>query len=188
MKTSHSPSLPGLPAGSAILALSLLFFGFHYVRPGTAPATDDGEEIYMTRCMSCHQAAGQGINGVFPPLDGSEWVTGDKGRLIRIVLQGLTGEVVVKDATYSGSMPPWNAFLNDEQIAAVLTYIRSAWNNEADAVTPAEVTAVREATKDRTNAWDAGALAQEENTGIPGMAPLSLPGLKKADADSTGGR
>lgn len=131
-------------------------------------ADDDGQDIYETRCMSCHQIDGTGMQGVFPPLDGTEWVEGDKGRLIRIVLDGLTGETEVQGVTYSGMMPPWKAYLNDAQVAAVLTYIRSAWNNEADAVTPAEVARVRAATEARKTPWTDAELHEEANLGIPG--------------------
>ncbi len=129
---------------------------------------DDGAEIYMTRCMSCHQMNGRGVAGVFPPLAGAEWVTGDKGRLIRVVLNGLMGEIDVEGEKYSGAMPPWNSFLNDEQTAALLTYIRSSWGNEASEVTTDEVRKVRAATEDRREPWTEDELDQDENRGIPG--------------------
>lgn len=135
---------------------------------------DDGAEIYMTRCMSCHQMNGRGVPGVFPPLVDTEWVNGDKGRLIRTVLHGLMGEIKVGDETYSGAMPPWGSFLDDEEMAALLSYIRSSWGNDAPAVTPDDVNAVRSATEDRRNPWTEAELVEEANTGIPG-----------ADAEST---
>ena len=173
--------------GGFLLLGAMLFaipFGLAWTNHTQTQATtpDDGEQIYMTRCMSCHQTDGKGIAGVFPPLDDTEWVEGDKGRLIRIVLQGLTGETTVQDIVYSGAMPPWQSFLNDEEIAAVLTYVRGAWNNEASAVTPQEVTAVRNATEDRKDAWTEEELDQKENLGIPGVLDfLGLP----AKVDST---
>lgn len=143
------------------------------VHPASLTVDEDGRKVYMTRCMSCHQMNGQGINGVFPPLIDNEWVEGDKGRLIRILLHGMTGETEVNGVTYSGAMPPWGTFLNDAQIAAVLTYIRSSWGNEAEAVTPAEVAQVRAATQDRKGPWKDDELHQEENLGIPGTASKS---------------
>ena len=128
---------------------------------------DDGAELYMTRCMSCHQMNGRGVPGVFPPLSNSEWVTGDKGTLIRIVLNGMTGEMKVGDEVYSGAMPPWQTFLDDKQTADLLTYIRSSWENDTTAVTPAEVAAVRKAVADRKQPWTAEELKQEANQGIP---------------------
>ena len=130
----------------------------------------DGAEMYMTRCMSCHQMNGRGVPGVFPPLSGAEWVTGDSGRLIRIVLSGLTGEVTVENEVYSGAMPPWGSFLDDKQMADLLTYIRTNWGNQASAVTPEQVSKVRAATKDRREPWTAAELLKEENSGVPGEA------------------
>lgn len=162
------------------LALLLLVSGFTTGQVGDGPLAllpmkahapltvdEDGQKIYETRCMSCHQINGQGITGVFPPLIESEWVVGDKGRLIRIVLGGISGEVEVNGVTYSGAMPPWNTFLNDAQIAALLTYIRSTWGNDADAITHDEVARVRAATADRKETWTAAELKQWGNFGIP---------------------
>ncbi len=127
----------------------------------------DGEELYMTRCLSCHMTNGEGVPGVFPPLTESEYVTGDKGRLIRMILNGLSGEIVVNGVTYSGMMPPWGGFLNDEQVADVLTYIRGAFGNDADAISADEVARVRAAVGDRKDTWTIDELNQEENLGIP---------------------
>lgn len=169
-------------AGITIL-LSVMLFGFSQMKAPETPTTlDDGETIYMTRCMSCHQTDGAGIAGVFPPLNETEWVVGDKGRLIRIVLDGMMGETEVQGVVYSGAMPPWKSFLSDAEVAAVLTYIRNAWDNEASAVTPQEVGLVRKATKDRTSAWSAEELKQKENLGIPGSFSFLA-----APADTSGG-
>ena len=162
---------------------AFLLLGFSFINtPESTTTPDDGEAIYMTRCMSCHQTDGAGIAGVFPPLDGTDWVVGDKGRLIRIVLDGMMGETEVQGVVYSGSMPPWKTFLSDEEVAAVLTYVRSAWENEASAVTPQEVSLVRKATADRTSAWTAEELKKKENLGIPGSF-----GFLAAPADTSGG-
>ena len=113
----------------------------------------DGAEIYATRCMSCHQMNGGGVPGVFPPLTETEWVTGDEGVLIRIVLNGMTGEIEVNDMAYAGAMPPWGAFLNDEELAALLTYIRTEWGNDGTEIAPETVARVREVVGDRTKPW-----------------------------------
>jgi mono/diheme cytochrome c family protein len=152
--------------------------------PSLAVYEEDGAEIYMTRCMSCHQMNGRGVPGVFPSLDGVEWVTGDKGRLIRIVMNGLTGEITVGDETYSGAMPPWNSFLDDEQMAGLLTYLRSTWSNDASEVTSAEVASVRAATEDRRDPWTEAELLEEANTGIPGSEDAEAdPDLEDTDAE-----
>ncbi len=132
------------------------------------PPLDDGEEIYLSRCMSCHQTDGMGIAGVFPPLVETDWVTGDKGRLIRLVLDGMMGEVKVGGVVYSGAMPPWKSYLSDEEVAALLTYVRGAWGNDASAVTPDQVAQVRKATADRSTSWTTEELMQKSNQGIPG--------------------
>jgi mono/diheme cytochrome c family protein len=137
-------------------------------KPTHPIAVEDGAEIYMTRCMSCHQMNGSGVPGVFPPLTETEWVTGDKGRLIRIVLNGLTDQIEVNDETYSGAMPPWGSFLDDEQMSELLTYMRTSWGNDAEEVIPEEVQKVREAVADRSEPWTAEELGDPANQGIPG--------------------
>lgn len=118
-----------------------------------AVATADGAAIYQ-RCMACHQANGEGMPGAFPPLAGSEWVNGPAARPIAIVIHGLQGEITVKGAKYNSQMMPYgtNVPMSDDEIAAVLTYVRSNFGNSAPAVTPAEVAKVRTATAARTTA------------------------------------
>ena len=112
-----------------------------------------GRNVYQT-CAACHQASGLGSTTVHaPPLVGAEWVL-DPGpnRLIRIVLDGLKGPIEVKGQQFGqGVMTPFRDSFSDEDIAAVLTYIRQNrdWGHNASAVTPAQVQAVREATKGR---------------------------------------
>jgi mono/diheme cytochrome c family protein len=124
----------------------------------TAPAatvasasTANGEEIYG-RCMACHQATGAGMPGAFPPLAGSEWVTGPSSRPIAILLHGLQGEITVKGEKYNSAMMAYGTSvpMSDDEVAAVLTYVRSSFGNSAPPVTPAEVAKVRAATASRT--------------------------------------
>lgn len=114
------------------------------------PAVDPmvlGRNTYNQVCMACHQANGQGLPGAFPPLAESEWVTGPEDRAIRIVLYGLQGPIKVKGQDYNGAMPaagPGSGFnLNAEKVAAVLTYVRSQWGNNAPEVSPAKVQEIR---------------------------------------------
>jgi mono/diheme cytochrome c family protein len=102
-----------------------------------------GQRIYMQNCQSCHQATGRGVPGAFPPLVGSEWVTGDPATVVRILLHGLQGPVQVAGQSYSGAMPPWKDALRDEEIAAVATYIRQWDENDAPAVEAELVTRLR---------------------------------------------
>ena len=104
-------------------------------------AGDAGKEIYMKTCVACHQADGGGVSGSFPPLAKSDYL-GDKQRAIEQVLKGKSGEMVVNGTTYNGTMPP--QALNDDEIAAVLTYVYSNFGNTGGPVTAAEVKAVRD--------------------------------------------
>ena len=103
-------------------------------------------------CTQCHQETGAGIPGVYPPLDRSAIVAGDEATLVRIVLHGLQGPVTVAGSTYDGQMPGWNR-LRDEQISAVLTYIRGAWSNRAPPVDTALVTAIRDQYPPQRQPW-----------------------------------
>ena len=103
-----------------------------------------GEQLYKRSCISCHKVNGQGIQKVYPPLAGSEWVTADPSIPIRIVLHGLKGKITVNDVEYDSAMVGWESTLSDEQIANVVTYIRTAWGNKGTVVTAAEVKVIRE--------------------------------------------
>lgn len=107
----------------------------------------EGWKLYSIYCTSCHQSNGMGDNNRFPPLSGSEYVKGDKDRLIRILLNGLQGEITVKDKKYNGLMPQFS-HLDDHAIASILTYIRTRMKNDATPVTSIEVKKVREAIRD----------------------------------------
>jgi len=122
--------------------------------PGAAAAGPSGVAVFQRTCQTCHQATGQGMPGTFPPLAGSHIATGDKSRLIRLALHGLQGPITVAGRTYNNVMPPWKS-LSDDDMAAVLTYVRSNFGNSADAVTAAEVARERAATASRTTMWTA---------------------------------
>lgn len=105
-----------------------------------------GEKLYSLYCGSCHQGDGKGDGNRFPPLNGSEWVNGDKKRLIEVVLKGLEGSIQVKGQTYNSVMPP-NDFLSDGDISKILTYVRTSFNNSSGGVQVSEVARVRESLK-----------------------------------------
>ena len=119
----------------------------------------DGARVYATVCSSCHMANGQGVAGVFPPVAESEWVTGSPEQLVKIILHGVMGEMMVAGEVYSGMMPPWGGGLNDAEIAAVSTYIRSNFGNEAGPVTAEMVANLRKAHAARKTPWTAEELA-----------------------------
>jgi len=102
------------------------------LRPAVAQAGQgaDGQQLFTANCVACHQASGKGLPGVFPPLDGSEWVNGDTRVLANIVLHGITGEISVAGQTYKGAMPAFHQ-LSDAELAAVLSHVRSTWSNKS---------------------------------------------------------
>ena len=109
-------------------------------------AVAPGAMVYMTYCTTCHQRDGKGDGSRFPPLDGTEWVNGDKKKLINVLLNGLEGPIKVKGAPYNGLMTP-HSFLSNKDVAEVLTYIRKNFGNHASAVKADEVDKVRKTSK-----------------------------------------
>ena len=126
----------------------------------------DGAKIYATTCTACHQASGLGVPGQFPPLAGSEWVTGSEERLVLIILHGIVGEIEVEGETFTGAMPTWGPTFKDEELAAVATYVRRSWGNKAAPISTATVTRIRLATASRTKPWTAAEL-QRATSGKP---------------------
>ncbi len=94
----------------------------------------DGKQLFSANCVACHQATGLGLAGVFPPLAGSEWVTGDERLLANILLHGIDGEITVQGKVYRGVMPPFGQ-LGDAELAALASHIRNTWSNKATPLT-----------------------------------------------------
>ncbi len=124
--------------------------------PVTATDEIDGAPIYANRCATCHQADGKGIPKIFPPLASSAWVTGNPDHVIRIVLNGLNGPIEVAGETYQGVMPGLS-ILADEEISAVVNYVRSNFGNNASPVTSVDVARIR--AEGRKTLWTAEELA-----------------------------
>lgn len=101
-----------------------------------------GKAVYDSYCLTCHMSNGGGAPGMNPPLVGTDWVLGDKERLIKVVLQGLDEQVEIQGEFYQNVMAS-HAFLSDQQIADVLTFVRQSFGNDADEVKPEEVSKVR---------------------------------------------
>lgn len=112
-------------------------------KPAEVVSTNPGQEIYTKYCMACHQASGSGVPGMYPTLQKTDWVHGDKSRLIGLLLNGQQGEIKVNGQVFRGVMPP-HQYLTDQQIADVLTYVRTNFGNSASAVLPEEVTTLRQ--------------------------------------------
>jgi nitrite reductase (NO-forming) len=103
-----------------------------------------GARVYAATCAGCHQPTGRGLPRAFPALAGSDFLMADKDRSIGIVLGGLKGHVTVNGEEFNSMMPP-QSHLPDQDIADVLTYVRSSWGNNGDPVTRQEVTRKRSA-------------------------------------------
>ena len=129
---------------------------------GLQPKSEAGEKLargkrnFEAYCQICHQASGLGTPGQFPPLAGSEWVlAAGPNRIISAVLNGLQDPIEVNGKQFNGAMPPWKDIMTkDEDVAAVLTYIRQnkEWGNNASEVKPEQVKVIREKLKDRPTA------------------------------------
>lgn len=103
-----------------------------------------GQQLYQKYCLTCHQSDGGGVPRMTPPLFGTDYTTGDKKRLILIVLNGLNEPIEVQDENYFSPMASFS-YLTDKEIASILTYVRTHFGNKAGPVTDKEVTAVRKA-------------------------------------------
>jgi mono/diheme cytochrome c family protein len=166
-----------LPLGILGLMCSAVFFGSIYLahysirfdplvvnenasreKPGAvkevaATRAQLGKRVFDTTCITCHQATGQGVPNVYPPLAGSEWAQGNEERVIRIVLHGLQGPIKVEGKDFNNVMAPLGAVLKDEQIANALSYVRATWGNKAPEVQPETVAKVRAETAGRATYW-----------------------------------
>ncbi len=138
------PGKPGVPPPPVIVPLTA----------EQQALFEKGRATYNGLCIACHQPGGVGLDGLAPPLLDSDWVLGPADRPIRILLHGLGGAIAVDGATWRLEMPPLPQ-LSDEEVAAVLTYIRREWEHNAAPVAPAEVAKVRATFKDRTHSWTA---------------------------------
>lgn len=112
----------------------------------------DGKALYAAQCAACHQATGAGLPGVFPPLDGAEWVQGEPRVLANILLHGITGEITVKGNKYQGAMPAFPQ-LSDAELAGIASFIRSNWSNKAEPL-QAELFAKERADGSRTTPFE----------------------------------
>ena len=162
-----------LPLNLLFFFSGLIFFGGTYlgryaahfdplifnenVKPGAAAGAaapvdpvEMGKKLYNNAaCNTCHQPNGMGLPGAFPPLVASEWVTGSEERLIRIVLHGIVGPIKVKGADYNSAMPAFGRVAGsgynwtDDKVAAVLTYVRQEWGNQAGPISTEKVAEIR---------------------------------------------
>jgi mono/diheme cytochrome c family protein len=129
--------------------------------PAPAPAGNAGSDAvlalgkskYGAICSACHQASGAGLPGVFPPLTKSPYVNGSAERFASIILKGNTGPFTIEGKQYNVMMPPQEGALKDDEIAAIMTYVRSSFGNTPAAVGPEVVAAARQKFADRKDPW-----------------------------------
>ncbi|WP_326540397.1 c-type cytochrome [Pseudorhodoferax sp.] len=167
-----------VPWAMLVLSGALVLFGIVYIllsdanTPGSwgdgrvaaelvgerhpANAKADGAALYGALCAACHQASGQGLPGVFPPLAGSEWVLGKPDTVAAIVLHGATGPLTVRGTVYNGVMPAFKDQLGDAELAALLSHLRGQWGNQAEPVAAETVAAVRAQWQERAGPFQAG--------------------------------
>jgi len=126
------------------------------IRPTLAAATGSGpgpttmqrgQKVYEQTCLTCHQADAGGVQGMTPPLQKSPYVQGPAVNLIGIVLNGKTDGVEIDGETYSSPMPPFSTVLKDQEIADVLTYLRSHFGNKASSISVTQVSQIRQSLK-----------------------------------------
>lgn len=170
-----------VPLAAAAVTLAMVLFGVVYIFisepfgtadlgdrrtaadlsgpvPATAGTAVDGKAVFAAQCAACHQATGKGLPGVFPPLDGSEWVRGDARTVANILLHGINGKISVAGAEYNGAMPSFQQ-LSDAELAAVASHVRSSWSNKAPALSATLFTQERKAST-RTTPFEGGAALQ----------------------------
>ncbi len=127
-------------AGALFLSIGLLSFQ-------KKPAFDlkasiaRGKEIYLAQCMTCHLEAGEGIEGVYPPLAKSDYLMADKKRPVKQILNGLNGPIKVNGKEYNGEMTAFD--MSDQELSDVVNYVRNSWGNKGEALTPDEVKMAR---------------------------------------------
>ncbi len=164
-----------------------------------AKAKSPGQKAFLTYCATCHQPNGKGVPGAFPPLAKSPWIKGDPERLIRMILNGLQGEIMVLDKPFNAQMPPQGQIMSDAEIATALTYVRSSWGNKEDAVDEKRVAELRKDASKRAEYWDAEELLALYPLPLPDDWPLrqvnyrfykgsfkKLPDFDKMEPDAAG--
>lgn len=113
-----------------------------------------GENIYGSVCSTCHQSNGEGVEGAFPTLVDTDYVNGSIGRFAGIIIHGLYGEMEINGINYNGNMPAWGEQISDEEVAAVMTYVRNSFGNNSTDVPIDSIKSYRENYGDRTSQWE----------------------------------
>ena len=125
------------------------------------PALLNGANLYTQNCASCHGSNAQGIRNAFPPLVNSEWITGKKSVPIRIVMDGLSGEIQVSGTSYNGTMPSFKARLSMAEIAAIINYLRDISDGDHPQITQEDVIEISKTYQNRNMPWQPNELLGE---------------------------
>jgi cbb3-type cytochrome c oxidase subunit III len=105
-----------------------IFWGLSYLpAQGADTVVQEGKKLFEGNCADCHRTNGQGLPDKFPALDKNAFVVGEANNVIDTVLNGRKGKF--------GQMPTWKQTFNDQQLAAILTYVRQAWSNKGTTIT-----------------------------------------------------
>ena len=125
-------------------------------------AEDRGETLFADYCAACHQYDGQKM-GDAPPLDGAPWVTGPEIRLVLIALHGVAGPMEIHGKEFDLEMPGFGEILGDEDLAALLTYVRRRFGEPSPPIAAGAIAKIREDYRDRTEYWTADELMRIES-------------------------
>lgn len=158
--TAAARDTTGLDAPLRLVGRCLIWPGRAGYEIVAAPPTimERGARLYA-HCAGCHGPEGNGLQGVYPPLRGSPFVTGDASRLAAILLKGMGGRLEVNGAIYNGEMPP-APIEGDADLAALMTYIRGSWTNMAEPVSADDVKAARSRFRSHAAQWTADTLRE----------------------------
>lgn len=102
-----------------------------------------GEKVYNRVCLACHQSDGSGVPMMYPPVIESEYISGNTDSLIVIILEGLSGPMVVKGEEYNSIMPAMKDVLDDQEVADLINYLRNSYGNSGEFVRPEDVAVMR---------------------------------------------
>ena len=120
----------------ALLSMALGLGASLALGQGDSDLLKQGQEIFDNICADCHRSNGEGLPNKFPAHKGNPFVQGDPLPVLHTVLNGRKGKL--------GQMPAWGGKFNDQEIAAVVSYIRNAWGNKASIIKPEDVAAARQ--------------------------------------------
>jgi mono/diheme cytochrome c family protein len=137
---------------TSIVSLGTSAFGQAPAAAAAPEQMEEGKKVYMMVCVACHQPTGMGLPPVFPPLN-TEYTTGSPERFAAMILKGNIGPMTINGQQYNNVMPGQEAMLTDDKIAAVMTYTRQSFGNNAPPVTAELVAAARKKFADRKTPW-----------------------------------